>query len=479
MKYFNYLIITICFVMRLLNGQDHSINFDGVNDYVRISDNSELDLTDNYTLEAWIFPETFDWLSGIISKYHTNAANGYILRLTHQSPYTGLGFDELVTNTGLLSSNQWYHIAAVNDGGDRKLYVNGIQVSLSGSPLNVSSNNNPIRIGSDYASRFFDGRIDEVRIWNIQRTENDVLECMDSTLSGAENGLVAYFTFNEGNGDTLFDQTGNEHHGILYGDPTWAEGYTSSSILGDINFDEILNIYDAVMLVAIMLNLEEGTPSQLELCDTNQDDVIDIEDIVLLFQWILNSNQISREILTSGSYRMTNNLVTFISNGDIAGFEMYFNDVKVHLDHHLPAGWSYQRSDERLVAFSIDGTPLPENYSFFISNPNSINKVKFAGWDRSSVDANISHIPRTFNMKAIPNPFNPGCNISFTIQNESELKISIFDINGRYIQMIGQGFHGVGNHKLYWEPKNMSSGTYFVKIEDENNVQIKKILFLK
>ena len=37
--------------------------FDGVNDYVRISDNSELDLTDNYTLEAWIFPETFDWLS--------------------------------------------------------------------------------------------------------------------------------------------------------------------------------------------------------------------------------------------------------------------------------------------------------------------------------------------------------------------------------------------------------------------------------
>ena len=81
--------------MRLLNGQDHSINFDGVNDYVRISDNSELDLTDNYTLEAWIFPETFSWLAGIVSKYQTNGANGYMLRLTDQSPYNGLGFDEL------------------------------------------------------------------------------------------------------------------------------------------------------------------------------------------------------------------------------------------------------------------------------------------------------------------------------------------------------------------------------------------------
>ena len=213
-----------------VNGQDHSINFDGNNDYVRIPDHSQLDLTENYTLEAWIFPETFSWLGGIISKYQTNAANGYLLRLTHQSPYTGLGFDEVVTSTGILSGNQWYHVAAVNDGGDRSLYVNGVEQSLSGSALNVTANNNSIRIGSDYGSRYFDGRIDEVRIWDIPRVQGNIIADMDTILTGQEDGLVAYFTFNEGAGDTLHDQTGNGHHGIIMGGPSWVDGYTLSAL---------------------------------------------------------------------------------------------------------------------------------------------------------------------------------------------------------------------------------------------------------
>ena len=46
-------------------------------------------------------------------------------------------------------------------------------------------------------------------------------------------------------------------------------------ILGDVNLDEVLNIYDAVMLVAIMLAHEEGTDLQLNACDTNEDGIID------------------------------------------------------------------------------------------------------------------------------------------------------------------------------------------------------------
>ena len=161
------ILISSVLCIYCLNGQDHSINFDGSNDHIRISDHSELDLTTAYTLEAWVFPETFSWLAGIISKYQTNAANGYLLRLTNQAPHNGLGFDELTTGTGILSANQWYHVAAVKDGSNRKLYVNGVEQSLSGGALNVTANNDPIRIGSDYGSRYFDGRIDEVRIWNI------------------------------------------------------------------------------------------------------------------------------------------------------------------------------------------------------------------------------------------------------------------------------------------------------------------------
>ncbi|SVD12931.1 uncharacterized protein METZ01_LOCUS365785, partial [marine metagenome] len=306
MKLLQNIIPIIFFSLNLVIGQDHSINFDGNDDYIRISDHASLDLTENYTLEAWIFPESFSWLAGIISKYHTNAANGYMLRLTHQSPYTGLGFDEVVTSTGVLNSNQWYHIAAVNNGGDRSLYINGSEYTLSGTPLNVSANNNNLKIGSDYGGRFFDGRIDEIRIWDIPRNQDDIVATMDTVLSGAETGLVAYYTFNEGSGDTLFDQTGQGHNGALMGNPSWADGYTLSGLLGDINFDEVLNIYDAVMLVAIMLAHEDGTEFQLHACDTNQDGVIDIEDIVLLIQWILDIDGNLRTALSHGNYSLNN-----------------------------------------------------------------------------------------------------------------------------------------------------------------------------
>ena len=107
-----YILVTIVLISSLFC-DDHSINFDGQNDFVIIPDNAALDLTNNYTLEAWIFPESFSWLAGIISKYQTSAANGYMLRLTSQAPYTGLGFDEKITNTGVLSANQWHHIACL------------------------------------------------------------------------------------------------------------------------------------------------------------------------------------------------------------------------------------------------------------------------------------------------------------------------------------------------------------------------------
>ena len=52
-----------------------------------------------------------------------------------------------------------------------RLYINGIETNLSGNGLNVNSNSDPLRIASDYAGRFFDGKIDEIRIWSNARSE--------------------------------------------------------------------------------------------------------------------------------------------------------------------------------------------------------------------------------------------------------------------------------------------------------------------
>jgi len=479
MKLLQNIIPIIFFSFNLVIGQDHSINFDGNNDYVLIPDHTSLDLTETYTLEAWIFPESFTWLAGIISKYHTSAANGYMLRLTHQSPYTGLGIDEVVTSTGVLNSNQWYHIAAVNNGGDRTLYINGSEYTLSGAPLNVAANNDPLRIGSDYASRYFDGRIDEIRIWDIPRNRDDIVATMDTVLTGSETGLVAYYTFNGGSGDTVFDQTGHGHNGTLMGNPSWADGYTLSGLLGDINFDEMLNIYDAVMLVAIMLTHEDGTEFQLHACDTNQDDVIDIEDIVLLIQWILDIDGNLRTALSHGEYSLDNRSVVIESDGEIAGFQMELSEPVAVSEIHLPSGWGWNQAGVTCVAYSMDGSSLPDGFTLTLGKSGTVTHLKLAGWGSAAIYAKQTPLPESFGLQIGPNPFNPRCTISFELFNATHIELDVYNLKGQYLASIMGGLLQSGNHQFYWVPSNVSSGAYFIRVSDGKNSQFAKVLYLK
>jgi predicted outer membrane repeat protein len=179
-----------------------SLAFDGTNDYVNIADQASLDFINNYTLEAWIKPQAFTFLGGIVSKYHSAGANGFFLRLSGSSPYNGLDFDGKTTQNNILSAGQWYHIAAVNNNGTRTLYVNGEITALSGTPGTIQANDNPLRIGVDFlaSARYFNGEIDEVRIWNVARTEAQIREFMYQAVTGDKSGLVGYWQLNEESG---------------------------------------------------------------------------------------------------------------------------------------------------------------------------------------------------------------------------------------------------------------------------------------
>src|SRR5690606_13039937 len=111
--------------------------------------------------------------------YHTYNSNGYFLRLTGSAYQNGIDFDGMTTGP-LLSAGQWYHIAAIKNGNVRTLYVNGEAAPLSGTPVAVQANSDPLTIGVDYitSSRFFSGAIDEVRIWSTARTPAEVQENM-------------------------------------------------------------------------------------------------------------------------------------------------------------------------------------------------------------------------------------------------------------------------------------------------------------
>ena len=70
---------------------------------------------------------------------------------------------------------------------------------------------------------------------------------------------------------------------------------------------------------------------------------------------------------------------------------------------------------------------MPNDFPFFIQDATTIQSVKLAGWNETSAYANKAVLPQSFFLKTAPNPFNPGCNISFSIKESVNIDIALFD----------------------------------------------------
>ena len=115
--------------------------------------------------------------------------------------------------------NQWQHVALIYSGTTFRFYKNGVEYTTTNvvnTGVQVSAQT--FHIGSSIQggpSQFFQGNIDEVRVWNIDRTTAQINANMNSSLIGSETGLVAYYNFNDGSGSTLTDLTVNGNDGLL------------------------------------------------------------------------------------------------------------------------------------------------------------------------------------------------------------------------------------------------------------------------
>jgi hypothetical protein len=218
------------------NGGGNSIQLSGTNQWLAIPSSPSIDFSSaagsSFTLEAWVRPSTATQNAGIISKYQTATTASYFLRQSSLSPYTGIGAGantEVLTSpsTGVYTLNTWNHVAAVytnvsNVSNTVNIYVNGV-LKGTGSVV-VPSNTDSIRIGSDFSARFFNGQIDEVRIWNsaLSATTLDAnkSKAVDASHPNFAN-LAAYYNFNQlATATTIADLSGNGNTAFIGGNPT-------------------------------------------------------------------------------------------------------------------------------------------------------------------------------------------------------------------------------------------------------------------
>jgi len=212
------------------------LSLDGDGDYVEISDSESLNVINSQvTMEAWIkataFPNQWNFILFKGDKRTSDACENrsYVLQLNssgfiHLASAPSGGSQVYLNSPSVIALNRWYHVAGVIDAkrGVMKIFINGAEVASGDLGRNIHVSSLPLRIGWTHEEEVswhapFAGQIDEVRIWNIVRTQEEMQRTMHTTLSGKERGLVGYWRF-EDVGKVATDSSPHHSDGKLVGD---------------------------------------------------------------------------------------------------------------------------------------------------------------------------------------------------------------------------------------------------------------------
>lgn len=203
----------------LVDVVDNSLAFDGSDDFVSIPDDNALSFGDGasdspMTVEAWVRFNTSTANRGIVSKrtgfdeyvFETDAGGNIAVRFYDDDAAATIE-KESTGFTTLIST--WYHLAFTYDGSGTtdgiKIYIDGVEPAYNvpapvGVYVAMENTASPVEIATVNGGSNFEGEIDEIRIWNSERTAAQIRASAAGVITAptAEANLMAYFDFNQG-----------------------------------------------------------------------------------------------------------------------------------------------------------------------------------------------------------------------------------------------------------------------------------------
>ena len=209
-----------------------ALYLDGDGDWVEVPGPWELMGLTHMTAEVWVKIQEFEWNAGILALGDRSSER---FALTHtayglhgEDPENGILEWEFNWSGGVsapfatkLEQGRFQHVAVTYNDSICRLYVDGLfaEKRAYDSPVNGGEYYN-LYIGNQIGSHpeLYKGLIDEVRIWDYARTEEEIQADMSRSLTGEEQGLVGYWNFNGTNQEGLVpDLSGSANHGVLVG----------------------------------------------------------------------------------------------------------------------------------------------------------------------------------------------------------------------------------------------------------------------
>lgn len=227
MKKIITLSIGIVFIFHAALSQpctNYAISFNGGN-WVEIPDDPSLSPcpTCPFTVELWVYRESDYYLQHILGK-RIGCGEGNDYQMVLEDPFlifgnNGLGWAYTQTELPLF---QWHHLAATYDGTLFRFYYDGVFMAAGAGTIG-DGGGATLKLGGsgDCYGLGFGGKMDNVRIWNTARTQEEIQADMFGCINGIETGLAGAWNFDEGSGNIAFDLSPYHNNGTLVNNPAW------------------------------------------------------------------------------------------------------------------------------------------------------------------------------------------------------------------------------------------------------------------
>ena len=164
-----------------------------------------------------------------------------------------------------------------------------------------------------------------------------------------------------------------------------------------------------------------------------------------------------------------------------------FSDAHIHSIIDSVQNYMGESIDRNFNRWPILGQYIWPNYYVFDTYDEEINYFK--SWISDRLDWMDNQILLSNDLKVVsknyilgesyPNPFNPTTNIPFFIQKDTEVLLSIYDINGRLVESLLDGKVKAGSRTFKWNASEYHSGLYFIKMEVNDLISSKKVMLVK
>lgn len=256
-------LVLLVFVVASYYSYSQALRFNGSSNYVSIGNDASLHLK-SFTLEAWINIQGTGGTTGtsqgneggfkastcvpLITKGRREKGSsstdinyffGYQAsdrRLVADFEDNASGDHHPATGTTALPTNKWVHVAVTYSGNAWKFYINGAldkTVTLAASYTPQSASNVTAALATSLNSGnssegYFNGSMDEVRIWNLARLATDISANYKLELTSG-TGLVARYGLNEGSGSSAANSAGSVNTGKLVNSPQWVLGFNQTT----------------------------------------------------------------------------------------------------------------------------------------------------------------------------------------------------------------------------------------------------------